>query len=331
MYKEECVRLNAEGIQVTAIPYGAAVQSILLTLPSGEKLDVVLGFDTLEEYKNSSLFFGATIGRIANRIGGAAFRLNGKEYPVAKNDGENHLHGGLAGFDKKNWEITGRTDCSAVFSLTSPDGEEGYPGNLKVSVSFSVDDTRALRIVYEAVPDADTVINLTNHSYFNLNGHDSGNAMNHLLQLNADRTTENGPGCLPTGRILPVDGTPFDFREKKALAPGLASGDPGIETCLGYDHNFVLNGSGLRKIGTLTGDRTGVSMDVFTDQPGVQLYSGNFITPTNGKDGAKYDYRHAVCLETQHFPDAIHHPEFPSVILKKDERFRSETVYRFSF
>ena len=193
-----------------------------------------------------------------------------------------------------------------------------------------MDDSRSLRICFDAVSDADTLINLANHAYFNLNGHDSGCAMDHFLQLNADRITESGPGWVPTGRVLAVEGTPFDFRKARALAAGLTSEDSQIEICGGYDHNFVLNGEGMRKVGRLVGERSGIVMDVETDQPGIQLYSGNLLRPTTGKGGVKYDYRHSVCLETQHFPDAIHHPEFPSVVLKKGEAFHSETVYRFS-
>ena len=178
--------------------------------------------------------------------------------------------------------------------------------------------------------DADTPINLTNHAYFNLNGHGSGSAMEHKLQMDADCITENAPGCLPTGRFLPVEGSPFDFRGERALAPGLASGDRQIEIVRGYDHNFVLNGAGMRKIGRLVGDQSGIVMEIETDQPGIQLYTGNYLRPIRGKGGAIYDYRHSVCLETQHFPDAVHHSQFPSVVLKMGELFHSETVYRFS-
>lgn len=328
--KDERIELRADGIRICALPFGATLQSVVVNDAGGQPTDVVLGYDTADEYSDGDFYFGGTIGRFANRIGGAAFELNGKTYRLAKNDGENHLHGGLEGFDKKLWSVIERTVQSVTFARVSSDGEEGYPGNLRVTVRYSVDDSRALHICFDAVSDADTLINLTNHAYFNLNGHDSGSAMDHRLQLNADRITENAPGCLPTGRFLPVDGGPFDFREEKALAPGLSSGDSQIGIGRGYDHNFVLNGTGMRKVGRLVGDRSGIVMEIETDQPGMQLYTGNFLRPIKGKNGARYDYRHSVCLETQHFPDAIHHPEFPSVVLKKDEPFHSETVYRFS-
>ena len=327
---DERIELCADGIRICVLPFGATLQSVIVNDACGKPTDVILGFDTPDEYRNGDQYFGATVGRFANRIGGAAFELNGKTYLLAKNDGENHLHGGLEGFNKKLWSVTDRSAQSVAFSRTSPDGEEGYPGNLRVTVRYSVDDSRALRISYDAISDADTPINLTNHAYFNLNGHGSGSAMEHKLQLTADCITENAPGCLPTGRFLPVGGTPFDFREEKALAPGLASGDRQIGIVRGYDHNFVLNGAGMRRVGRLVGDRSGIVMDIETDQPGIQLYTGNYLQPIRGKDGAIYDYRHSVCLETQHFPDAIHHPEFPSVVLKKGEPFHSETVYRFS-
>ena len=329
-HSDKAIRLNASGIQAKVFPFGATLQSLTVNDAEGAATDVVLGFDTVDEYRNSDLYFGGTIGRFANRIGGASFCLNGREYLLAANDGLNHLHGGGEGFHKKMWTVTEQTERSAVFSRVSADGEEGYPGNLQIRVEFSVDDDHSLRICYDAVSDEDTLINLTNHAYFNLNGHKSGSAMEHLLQLNADSITENGPGCLPTGRILSVTGTPFDFRSAKPLAPGLVCGDTQIELCGGYDHNFVLAGEGLRKIGTLIGEKSGIVMEIETDQPGVQLYSGNFLKPTNGKDGAAYSCRHSICLETQHFPDTIHHPEFPSVVLRKGERFHSETIYRFS-
>ena len=328
--KDERIELCADGIRICVLPFGATLQSLVVNDAGGKPTDVVLGFDTVDEYRDSGLFFGGTIGRCANRIGGASFRLNGKDYPLAANDGVNHLHGGRIGFHKTLWSVTGQSAQAVTFSRVSPDGEEGYPGNLKVSVRYAVDDSRSLRICFDAVSEADTLINLANHAYFNLNGHDSGSAMEHRLQLNADCITENAPGCLPTGRFLPIDGGPFDFREEKALAPGLTSCDRQIEIGRGYDHNFVLNGAGMRKVGRLVGERSGIVMDVETDQPGIQLYSGNFLRPTTGKGGVKYNYRHSVCLETQHFPDAIHHPDFPSVVLKKGKLFHSETVYRFS-
>lgn len=305
--------VSAYGAEITVLDYGGTLQSLVVPSPSGAPVNVVLGYDDAQGYERGNAFFGATIGRVGNRIGGGAFTLNGREYTLAKNDGENHLHGGVMGFHRQLWHMEAREN-RVVLTRRSPDGEEGYPGNLDVCVTYLLEPGPCLRIVYEARTDRDTLVNLTNHSYFNLNG--GGSVLGHILQIPADRFCEGDESVLPTGRLLPVDGTPFDFREPKAIGAEIGSGHPQLRFTYGYDHNYCLSG---RRAAVLTGDQSGVTMTVETDQPGMQVYSANFLTPKHT----------AVCLETQCWPDAIHHPDFPSPILRADEQYRSETVFRF--
>ena len=320
---------NASGAWVEVLDYGCTLRSICVPDREGSLVDVCLGYDTVAEYEANDGYLGAFVGRHANRIGKGIFDLNGKTYNLAINNGPNHLHGGLVGFDKKVWSTAVASD-RLIFTYVSPDGEEGYPGTLSLSLTYSFDDNNVLSLTYDAESDADTVINLTNHCYFNLNGHDAGSATDLFLQVHADSFTENDGDCLPTGKILSVERTPFDFRSPKPIAWDIGADDPNLKNGSGYDHNFVLRGEGLRDVAVLSSKATGISMTTRTTQPGVQVYTANFLTDRAGKGGVRYDYRHGVCLETQHFPDAVHHENFPSAILKKGELYHQVTEYVFS-
>lgn len=315
---------NAAGASVTVLDYGATIQSLSVPNAAGGLTDVVLGYDTVTEYEDNGGFLGATIGRVGNRIGGASFQLGGRTYALARNDGPNHLHGGRRGFDRRMWEAELRDD-SLVFSRLSPDGEESYPGDLQVEVTFTLTEDNALRIAYDAVASQDTLVNLTNHSYFNLNG--GGTVLNHTLQVFAHRFAENDDGCLPTGRLLPVEGTPFDFRTPKTIGADIGRDDEQLRRGGGYDHNYVL--AGPRAV-VLRGDQSGIVLTVDTDQPGMQLYTANSLTQRPGKGGTTMGPRDAVCLETQLFPDGIHRYGFPSPILRAGQRMHSETVFSFT-
>ncbi|MBR4473049.1 MAG: galactose mutarotase [Oscillospiraceae bacterium] len=314
---------NRAGTSVIVLDYGATIQSLRVPAKDGTLVDVVLGYDSAEEYERSGDYLGATIGRVANRIGGAAFSLNGRRYELAKNDGENHLHGGFCGFDKRFWRMAAQGD-SLLCWRTSPDGEENYPGNLEIRVLFSLSEDNRLSISYDADTDADTPLNMTNHSYFNLNG--SGSILSHCLQLFAERFCENDAGCLPTGRLLPVEGTAFDFRREKEISADINADDEQLVLAGGYDHNYVLAG---RKAAVVCGDRTGIELTVETDLPGVQLYTANMLGERIGKGGRTFGPREAFCLETQLFPNAMNCWGFPSPILHAGEHMHSETVYSF--
>ena len=315
--------ISDDGLRAEILDYGVTIRSLTVPDRDGTPVDVVLGYDTLEEYVQNRGYVGATIGRFANRIGGASFSLNGETYTLAANDGVNHLHGGEQGFDKRIWAAE-ETETGIRFSLTSPDGEEGYPGTLQVTVTVSWQG-RGLELRYHAETDRDTILNLTNHSYFNLDG--QGTVYDQLLQLGADSFCMGGPGCLPTGELLPVAGTAMDFRTERRIGDAVDSGEPCVKLSGGYDSNFVLSSS---PAAVARSEKTGIVMTVTTDQPGVQFYSANFLTPRTGKGGAQYGLRSAFCLETQHYPDCIHHPDWPTCILRAGESFDSFTCFEFS-
>lgn len=315
---------NARGCSVTILDFGATVQSLLVPNRRGQPIDVVLGYDTAAEYETGDSYLGATIGRVGNRIGGATFSLGGETRTLAKNDGENHLHGGVRGFDKRMWHMRAEGD-SLLCERLSPDGEEGYPGNLSVRVAFTLTEDCALRIQYDAETDRDTPVNLTNHSYFNLDG--GGSVLGHRLQVNAERFCENDAGCLPTGRLLDVAGTPFDFRAGKELGAEIGADDEQIRRFGGYDHNYVLSGKTAAK---LLGAKSGIELTVGTDLPGMQLYTANALTERAGKGGRMMAPHGAVCLETQLFPNAMNCWGFPSPVLRKGEHMHSETTFSFS-
>lgn len=319
-----CTISGAGGISLTILDYGATIQALRIPDRNGRLVDVVLGYDTIEEYVQGSAYLGATVGRVCNRIGNAAFKLNGKAYTLAKNDGTNHLHGGIRGFDRHMWRMTARDD-RIICERLSPDKEEGYPGNLQVRVTFALEEPSTLRIIYDAHTDADTPVSLTNHCYVNLNGF--GTVLNHHLQINSDRFCENDPFNLPTGKLLKVDITPFDFRTGKQIGTDIDAQDVQLQRAGGYDHNYCLHD---RHAARLIGDQSGIVLDLETDQPGVQLYTANWLSAQTGKNGKPIDRRCAVCLETQCWPNAVNAPGFPSPILRVGVPYHSETIYRFS-
>ena len=316
---------NENGLQAEVLDYGVIIRSVTVPDKNGNPVDVVLGYDTLEEYVADDCYLGATVGRVANRINGASFSLNGKTYTLYANNGPNHLHGGKQGFNKRIW-FGEQIGNALVFSRISADGEEGYPGNLSIQVCISWQEN-SLTIQYEAQTDQDTVVNFTNHSYFNLNGAGNGNINQHIMQIAADRYTLNGPDCAPTGQIVPVEGSAMDFRSAKPIGQDAEKDEPCVKYFNGYDSNFVISG---HPFATAVGNETGITLIADTDQPGVQLYTANALTDRKGKDGKDYGFRSGFCLETQHFPDSIHHPEWPTCILRAGETFRSFTTYRFS-
>lgn len=327
---------NANGVTVEIINYGCIIVSISVPDRDGNFKDIALGFDNIEDYLYRNPYFGSIIGRHANRIENAVFELNGVEYQVAKNDGKNHLHGGLVGFDKVLWdaEIINKEDREYLqLTYYSHDGEENYPGNLDVKVLYSLSDDNELAIEYFAVSDKNTVVNLSNHSYFNLLGHDAGSIKGHELKIYGDSITAINEECLPTGEILPVKGTPFDFTELSSIDPGLDSQHQQIINGGGYDHNWVLNGpeGQLKKAAELYEPTSGRFMEVYTTKPGIQFYSGNFLDGSySGKDGAIYGKRSGLCLETQYFPNSLKHNHFPSPILKAGDKYHHTTIYKFS-
>lgn len=318
---------NENGMEVSITNYGGIVTSLKVPDKEGNIENVVLGFDDLEKYKSGHPFFGAITGRYANRIANGQFELNDETYQLATNDGENHLHGGESGFDKKLWDAEVNEDENSItLNYLSPDGEEGYPGNLDVEVTYTLTDDNELTIDYHAITDKPTVVNLTNHSYFNLSGHPSQGILDHLLTINADRYTPVDDGLIPTGELRSVQETPFDFTEPETVGARIESIPPG------YDHNFVLNNpdSGIRKIATVEHEESGRIMEVYTDQPGVQLYTGNFLDGSlMDHHGTPIEQYAALCLETQTFPDSPNKPEFPSAVLNPGETYETTTIYQF--
>ncbi len=314
----------AGGASAVILDYGATVQSLSVPDAAGRLVDVVLGYDTVAEYERHGGYVGATLGRVGNRIGGARFSIGGREYSLVKNDGENTLHGGARGFDKYVWSAALQGD-RLVLSRLSPDGEEGFPGSLSVSVSFELTDANSLVITYDADTDAVTPVSLTNHSYFNLAG--GGDVLDHVLRLNAERYCEAAPNCLPTGRLPGVEGTPFDFRAPRRLGDALAEENAQTALFGGFDHNFVLSG---RDAAQVYCPASGIVMDMRTTMPGVQLYTSNSLDERAGKRGSVMGPHGALCLETQLFPDGMNHYGFPSPLLHPGEHLHSETVYAFS-
>jgi aldose 1-epimerase len=327
---------NASGMKATLTNYGATVISLFAPDRNGNFDDVVFGFPTLESYLQEHPFFGGTIGRYGNRIGKGRFKLDGVEYKLATNNGENHLHGGVKGFHKVVWSAAPVKQDSAVsvkFSYLSKDGEEGYPGNLSCTVTYSLTNNNELKIEYHATTDKATPVNLTHHGYFNLAGQGKEDILNHQLEIFADRFTPVDEGLIPTGELRPVEGTPMDFRQPHAIGERIDSDDEQLQFGHGYDHNWVLNNSNgsLALAARVYESTTGRMMEVWTTEPGLQFYSGNFLDGSlTGKDNQVYKYRYGFCLETQHFPDSPNKPDFPSTILRPGETYSTETIYRFS-
>ncbi|NLG25571.1 MAG: galactose mutarotase [Clostridiales bacterium] len=325
---------NASGASVSITNYGGIIVKLVAPGANG-MADVVLGYDSLAGYLPNVGYLGALIGRVGNRINRGRCAIGGKELTLAANANGHHLHGGDVGFDQKLWGAVaerGVGEDRLILTCVSPDGEEGYPGTLAVKVTYTFTDQNALKIRYEAVSDRDTLCNLTNHAYFNLDGEGSGTVLNHVLQIDADRFTVVDQDCIPTGELRPVDGTPFDLRKGARIGDGLAQTDADEQMRFGkgYDHNFVLNGEGFRKIATLSSAAAGRAMDVYTDMVGVQFYAANMLEGIYaGKCGRKYGPREALCLETQYHPDSINHPNFPDSVLRAGQKYDFTTVYAF--
>ena len=310
--------------------FGAALLKLYVPDKNGKSQDVVLGYETLEDYENGGDSVGATVGRVANRIGTGAFELNGKKYELTKNDnGENTLHGGIDFYNKRMWDVKEEDDTHVVFALVSPDGDQGFPGEVKIEVSYTITEENELKIHYHAIPDQDTLLNMTNHSYFNLSGHASGTAWNAKVWIDADAFTETDAELIPTGTVVPVEGTPMDFRKEKVVEKEIGADYTPLKLAGGYDHNWVLNGKGFRKAASAESEETGIKMEVYTDLPGIQFYSGNFLAGSKGKEGAVYEKGYGICFETQYFPDAIHKENFESPITKAGEVYDTTTVYKF--
>lgn len=315
--------------------YGARIVGLWVPDNEGKWTDVVVGMGSINDYVNSTEpYFGATIGRVGNRIAKGQFTLEGKEFQVPVNNGENALHGGVKGFQDVVWEVSQPDLATLIFHYLSPDGEEGFPGNLDVTVTYSVTDKSSIVMEYNATTDQTTVVNLTNHAFFNLNGEGSGDILNHKVNFLADQFTPVDEGLIPTGELKDVKGTPFDFTMEHTIGERIGSKDVQMENGGGYDHNFVLNGTkahGMNYAAHIIGDQSGIVMDVYTEEPGIQFYSGNFMQGKNTfKSGKKDAYRSAFALETQHFPDAPNQPEFSSIVLKPGETYHTVSEYQFS-
>ena len=322
---------NANGMQAKIINFGAILVSRLVPDKDGKPEDVVLGYDSLEEYYGNGSFFGATIGPSANRIGGASFEINGKAYQIDVNDGPNNLHSHMEnGYHKQVWDAV-EGDNSVTLTLEGKDGEMGFPGNKKITMVYSLSEDNALKLAYHVSADADTIVNLTNHTYFNLAGQKAGKIEDHLLQLHAGNYTPVVPGAIPTGEIQPVAGTPMDFTKMKPIGQDINADFEQLKLTLGYDHNFVIDGAdgSLKEIAVAEDPKSGRKMKVFTTLPGVQFYAGNCIGEDTGKDNTPYGPRKGFCLETQYYPDNIHHPNFPQSVFGPGRDYESVTVYQF--
>ncbi len=322
--------INPKGAEVHIMDLGGTVTSVKVPDREGKLGDVVLGFDTVGDYEARSPFFGCITGRYANRIAKGKFSLDGKEYSLVTNNGPNHLHGGSSGFDKKMWEGKEGLGAQVIFTRTSPAGEEGYPGALTTRVTYTWTDENALQIEYVCTTDAKTVVNLTNHSYFNLGGAGNGTILDHELTLQCDKFTPTDDTMIPTGELRDVAGTPLDFSQATLIGQRIGADFEPLKQGKGYDHNYIINGSGLRKAAKVRDPKTGRTLEVFTDQPGVQLYTGNFLDGTvRGKGGKQYPHRGGFCLETQAYPDTPNKPEFPSCVLSPGETYKHTCIYKF--
>lgn len=324
---------NANGMQARISSYGATVRSLIVPDRHGEYADVVLGYDTVDGYIGGKAYLGATVGRYANRISGAGFELDGRRYALPANDGPNTLHGGFRGFDKVVWtagaEAAGR---SVRLTYVSPDGEQGFPGDVTVRVTYTLTDHDELRIDYDATTDRATPLNLSNHAYFNLAGHGAGDVLGHEVEIVADTFTPVDTNLIPTGELRGVEGSPFDFLAAAAIGARIADDDRQLAYAHGYDHNFVLRrtGAGLELAARIVEPDSGRVLEVLTTEPGVQFYTGNHLDGFAGKGGRVYGVRSGFCMETQHFPDSPNRPDFPDTILRPGESYASTTVYRFS-
>lgn len=327
---------NANGLELKVLNYGCVVVSLKTPDRNGVFEDVVLGFDTIEQYVKESPFFGAIVGRYGNRIAKGMFTLDGVTYKLAINNGPNHLHGGVKALDKVLWkaeENQSNEGPSIKLSYVSKDGEEGYPGKLTITVTYTLTNENEFKVSYHATTDKKTIINLSQHTYFNFSGNAKRDILDHEIMLNADRIVAVDETCIPTGELKSVAGTPFDFRTPNKVGARINDDDVQLKNGEGYDHTFVFNGDVVNKqsvAATLYDSNTGRYMEVFTQEPGVQFYSGNHLAGYKGKHGAIYHKRFGLCLETQHFPDSPNQPNFPPVVLAPGEAYQTETIYKFS-
>ncbi len=326
--------VNKNGMMATITGYGGKIISLMVPDRNGKMGDVVLGYDSADQYINGNPHFGALIGRYGNRIAKGKFTLEGKEYQLKTNNGENALHGGPGGFHNVYWNLVKAESNNKVeLYYLSKDGEEGYPGNLNVKVTYSLTDYNELVIDYEATTDRTTVVNLTQHSYFNLSGEGNGTILDHSLFINADRFIPVDKGLIPIGELSEVKGTPFDFTSATKIGERINGDHPQLKTGKGYDHNWVLNKKAdeLSLAATVYESTSGRVMEVWTTEPGMQFYTGNFLDGSDiGKGGKKYEYRSGFCLETQHFPDSPNQPTFPTTVLKPGEVYKQKTIYKFT-
>ena len=329
--ESEFIISNKNRMRAVFTTEGARLMSLFVPDKTGALVNVVIGFDSAGDYaKATEPYFGATIGRYGNRINKGRFSIDGKPYQITINNGENTLHGGKSGFQYKHWNASQPDDHTIEFTYRSNDGEEGFPGNLDVKVVYSLNDSNELKMEYRATTDKPTVVNLTNHAFFNLNGEGSGTILNHLLQINASRYTPVDTSLIPTGKLDPVKGTPFDFTRAEKIGKRIDENNAQLKAGKGYDHNYVLTGNGLKRAATVTGDQSGIVMKIFTEEPGLQFYSGNFMQSKNKMRRGMDDFRTAFCLETQHFPDAPNQPNFASTLLKPGDTYHSISLYQFS-
>ena len=327
--------IENQGIKAAFTNYGGRLVGLWVADKNGKPTDVVVGMNSAAGFKNATEpYFGATIGRVGNRIAKGKFTLEGKQYQVPLNNGKNALHGGVKGFQDVVWDAVKTNENTLVFSYVSPDGEQGFPGNLKVKVTYTITDDNSVKMEYEATTDKTTVVNLTNHAFFNLNGEGSGTILNHELQIYANEFTPVDEGLIPNGELKAVKNTPFDFTSKHTIGERIETKDEQLKFGKGYDHNYVLNGTkknGLNHAATISGDKSGIVMDIFTQEPGLQFYSGNFMQSKNTfKSRSKDDFRTAFALETQHFPDAPNQPKFATIVLKPGQKYHTVSYYQFS-
>ena len=323
---------NANGMSAQVMNYGATLTSVKVADNTGRISEVTLGFDSLQGYIDHPRL-GSIVGRYGNRIGGGKFTLNGQTYELAVNNGPNHLHGGKEGFDKKIWKaepFVGKEGEAVKFTYVSPDGEENYPGELTVSVTYTLRPDNSLKIDYRAVTTKPTVLNLTNHAYFNLEDGGSSDVLDHVIKINATHYTPIDENKIPTGELAPVEGTPLDFRRPQAIGARLHDAHPQLLIAGGYDHNFAVEGGGMKLVATVFEPQSGRVLNVVSDQPGVQFYTANFMNGFKGRNGALYQPFHGFCLETQHYPDSPNHDHFPSTVLNPGETFQSTTLYKFT-
>lgn len=319
---------NKNGMKIAVTDLGAALVKVIVFDREGKQRDVVLGYDSGLDYEMGTESIGATVGRFANRIGKGQFTIGDKTYQLSANNGPNTLHGGRDFYVNRLWETIRVTENAVTFLLNSPDGDQGFPGNAEIMVTYSLTEENAVEIRYTAKSDQDTPLNLTNHSYFNLAGHDAGSVLNHIALIHAKSITATDEMCLPNGEYLHVAGTPMDFNSGKKLGADIAEDYVPLKIGNGYDHNYVLEGEGYREVAVISCEETGINMHIKTDMPGAQLYTANYLNVT-GKGGAIYTPRSAVCFETQYYPDAINKKEFPGGLLKAGEFFESVTSYEF--